>query len=973
MVDFSPVSIKRDILPIAVRAYNQPAKPAYQSDRSTRIGASKDWAIVFDTETTADQAQGLRLGTYQIRYKGELHKEGFFIDPDGLSDPEKSTLNAFVSQRDLSVISKTEFVEEVIYGIGYDLGAMIIGFNLPFDLSRLAISHSRARGKMYGGFSFKLSENSFRPRLRIKHLSRRASLINFAKPGEQKTPRSMRRKADYVRPSPGFFLDLKTIAAALTSRSHTLKSLAEYLDTKHKKSDAGEHGAPLDFAYLDYALMDTQVTWECYEKLCVLYGRHNLSTTPMEHIYSEAGIGKAYLAEMGIKPWRVVQPDFAPEMSGKILSSFYGGRAEVGLRRTVQRIIYCDFLSMYPTVCSLMDLWQWVNARGINYHDCTAETQAFLDNITLSDMANPNTWPKLNVLVELLPDDDIFPVRSQYPQADGQAKPETQFTTGLNYLTSKQSLCYTLADCISSKLLTGKIPKVFKAHRFEPQEPQENIQPVDIAGDSGFHVDPEQHDFYRRLIEFRQGLKAAIPETDDAAEKARLKTAELAIKILANSVSYGIFVELNNQDLCKPKAAAYFGLDGMEYEVQTDQIEEPGKYFHPFIGSLITGAARLMLALAEHLASREGLGWMFCDTDSMAFLAPPEMPIQEFKNKVDAIRRWFAKLNPYAVEADIFKLEDLNFRTAEDEKDRVFDPPYCFAISAKRYAIFNLGEDGMPIIRKASGHGLGHLYPPYETREALPDLPMPLFPVETLRDKVGVTLWQHDHWYRIIMQALGKPFNVPEIDKLLEQPAVIRYGANTPDLLDWFHGYNRKRSYRDQVKPFNFLFSLQLPLFDTLENIPNSGERSDTRKTLKPIKAAAPFHSKIDRALKDAFDRETGDPIDVARLKTYRSALAQFHRHPEAKFANGSFTNVGFTVRRHVDACEIYHIGKEANRLEQRQFLGDDEKSQMIYEPVERGDFKADVQAAIDLYGQKSHLQSSPYERTASQRYSVGS
>jgi hypothetical protein len=39
---------------------------------------------------------------------------------------------------------------------------------------------------------------------------------------------------------------------------------------------------------------------------------------------------------------------------------------------------------------------------------------------------------------------------------------------------------------------------------------------------------------------------------------------------------------------------------------------------------------------------------------------------------------------------------------------------YCYAISAKRYALFNLDDDGRPVMRKWSEHGLGHLLNPID-------------------------------------------------------------------------------------------------------------------------------------------------------------------------------------------------------------------------------------------------------------------
>ena len=60
------------------------------------------------------------------------------------------------------------------------------------------------------------------------------------------------------------------------------------------------------------------------------------------------------------------------------------------------------------------------------------------------------------------------------------------------------------------------------------------------------------------------------------------------------------------------------------------KIEEPGKFFHPLLATLITGAARLMLAIAESLCFEKDLDWAFCDTDSMAIAKPRETGEAEF-------------------------------------------------------------------------------------------------------------------------------------------------------------------------------------------------------------------------------------------------------------------------------------------------------------------------------------------------------
>ena len=105
-------------------------------------------------------------------------------------------------------------------------------------------------------------------------------------------------------------------------------------------------------------------TWELAEKLLEEYDKHpiNLQVTKA---YSPASIGKAYLRVMGIKPIMERQPDFPKEYLGYAQSAFFGGRTSAHIRKVAVPVVYTDFLSMYPTVNSLMDLWRFVTAGEI--------------------------------------------------------------------------------------------------------------------------------------------------------------------------------------------------------------------------------------------------------------------------------------------------------------------------------------------------------------------------------------------------------------------------------------------------------------------------------------------------------------------------------------------------------------------------------------------------------------------------------
>ena len=186
--------------------------------------------VPLDIETTTGAEQRPRVGDYQVRFDGELREEGLFYDPAALSRSERRRLRDYARRHDLALRTIAEFNEHILYRLAYRRNALIIGANLPFDLARLAFHHQAAKGrKMGGGFSFAPSDHW--PHARIKHLSRTASLVDFAAPGGQRTARSARRRGRWRNVRRGYFCDVLSLAAALTGSSHSLASLAELRGT----------------------------------------------------------------------------------------------------------------------------------------------------------------------------------------------------------------------------------------------------------------------------------------------------------------------------------------------------------------------------------------------------------------------------------------------------------------------------------------------------------------------------------------------------------------------------------------------------------------------------------------------------------------------------------------------------------------------------------------------------------------------
>ncbi len=469
--DTSPDAVpEAERRPILLRAYAE----TEDKESLSKGPRTPKFVLVFDTETTPDEAQQLRFGTYQLLKKGKLREKGLFYSK--VTPPELETLKAEAPKHGcVEPLRLHDFVHKRFLPTAFKAGELVVGFNLPFDLSRLAMRHAAARvsrsprtpeeievgaplkdadRSMVGGFTFQPSPFDDQPWLRIKHRNGRSAFFKFAKPAQQEAARSQRHRGERVQFQRGNFLDLKTLAAALTSTSHSLKSLAKHLGVQ-RKGEFTDFGRAIDAEFVDYAVNDTETTRQCFEELVRRFRRHRLTMTAPQGIYSEASLGKGYLKEMGVRPWREVQKDFDPVTLGAIMSSYFGGRAEVHIRRTVVPTIYTDFAAMYPTVCTLMGLWRFVIAQGVNEEDATAETQAFLDTIQLGDLQNAGIWRKLTTLVRVEPEADIFPVRARYaPRIKAERKSGDMPTIGVNYLSADRPLWFTLADCVASKLLT---------------------------------------------------------------------------------------------------------------------------------------------------------------------------------------------------------------------------------------------------------------------------------------------------------------------------------------------------------------------------------------------------------------------------------------------------------------------------------------------------------------------------------------
>lgn len=232
-------------LPIAVRVFPEPITGAVVS-RSDRFWREPQGILVIHTVARRDAHQKLLIGSYRFIELGRCQEEGLFY-ADDLPKADLRRLERYALQHsankygralDPRLRNRREFLK-LFYDLAYKSRCLVVGFNLPLHLARLAFNFAPARGFFAGGFSFGLwtytdkkgreRPNGFRPRICIKYIDRKRSLIGF-------TSRNSPDQEDLIpegslsgepRPGyrfPGHFLDLRTLGFAVANEVFSLES-----------------------------------------------------------------------------------------------------------------------------------------------------------------------------------------------------------------------------------------------------------------------------------------------------------------------------------------------------------------------------------------------------------------------------------------------------------------------------------------------------------------------------------------------------------------------------------------------------------------------------------------------------------------------------------------------------------------------------------------------------------------------------
>jgi hypothetical protein len=262
---------------VAVRVFPDLKDENRDFDKPPRKWKRPGAMLVFDTETRTDRTQRLTFGSYRFIAGGHLLKENLFYGDD-LPITDRRILERHVAEpsaaipgegtHGVTLLTRHQFVEK-LFRNAYKGRCLLIAFNFAFDASRVACDFTKARRRFTGGFSLDLwsyqkdgteHKDQFRPSICIKHIDSKRALKGF-------TGRSTPDEADLIpegsttgEPEEGYifrghFLDLRTLAFALTDKSYTLEKACEDFGVEHGKQRAARHGIVTD-KYITYNRRD---------------------------------------------------------------------------------------------------------------------------------------------------------------------------------------------------------------------------------------------------------------------------------------------------------------------------------------------------------------------------------------------------------------------------------------------------------------------------------------------------------------------------------------------------------------------------------------------------------------------------------------------------------------------------------------------------------------------------------------------
>src|SRR6266849_2538411 len=508
-----------------------------------------DSILALDTESRITIDQSLTFGVWRrcklVGQNYEVTEEGIF-HADDLPAKDIKALKMYMETAVSDVLSfpprfplysRSQFMKKVFWPALKKSGSMIVGFNLGYDLTRIALDWKRGNKGEWSLIMAQYAdgnENSNYPRILITPIDSKKQIMKLWVPWKE-NQHEWKYAGTRIH-----FLDLRTVLWGLYNRSHSLRSACDNKSGPIKgqnlpQKDEHDPSGEITPDEIEHCRQDVRCTVALLNACKHEFDKHaDLDLKPWD-AYSPASIAKAYLKAMGIERPEVKFP-VPNEKLGPWMQSYFGGRSECRIRHEVVPVVPVDFTSEYPSCCANLGLFKLLTAERIEFVDDTENVMHFISTVPHEKCYERDTWSDLNFVARIMPDDDIVPIRTVY---DGQSQ-----NIGNNYLhpnpVHPDSVYMAGPDLVAAVLQQpGKIPQIQQAFRIVPSGKQPGMRAVKLRGKVLIDPNDDAVDLFTKIIEERKRNK------DDA-------DLYYWLKVLANSI-YGFFVELIAEHFDKAK------------------------------------------------------------------------------------------------------------------------------------------------------------------------------------------------------------------------------------------------------------------------------------------------------------------------------------------------------------------------------------------------------------------------------------
>ena len=720
------------------------------------IGPTHDWRIEREVIFYRDDLPEGGLAMLRQYVEERTYRHG--ARPRKQGDPEPHLKWRDERHVVVQLLPLSQFLK-LFYRIAYEDRALVIGFNLAFDLTRLAADwHEVKKGNSVGGWHLDLwtftdpttgkkrPSAGWRPAIILKRIAPNVTFIEFTgrRGGKDGTQGSRYR---------GEFLDVLNLAHGLTGRHWTLAELwaAFTGEVRDKRIQPGRIAADnIDHrrAELREKVSLAETLLELFDRLHPVSrgARGRLSET---RLYSPGGLARAYLTAGGFSP-----PAVPKDRLGPCAAAFFGGWAEVQVRGRVP-VVHVDFRRQYQTVFLLQRMQELLAAEHLTFIEDTEAIRAFAERVTLDDLLRPETWLKLNALCWIKPAGEIIVGRWAFDDRPNTAS-LGRFSLAMAPRYSDEPVVVNLAEVITAKLLSGRPPEIVRAERIVP-EGRQHLAKTRLFGGTTF--DPKKDQLFKVLVEEGERFSRGIGPYAQIPVPVR-EVILPSLKAIGNVGCFGALIETREADLLPGRREEVTLLsDGEPLRAAVAHPEDPGPVACPPLSGLVTAGGRLLLAMVHQLVTERGGIVAACDTDGAHIVATaeggtvciesrgekfyeggPAEPVHALSwVDVEKISARFEGLNPFdrkLLPGSPLRVQRINF----DGSDSQIALEGLF-ISAKRYSLSR--PDGSFADRKESI--LGMLSPPSpgwineawrtlsEMSEAGPLSPRPWFHLPAVR------------------------------------------------------------------------------------------------------------------------------------------------------------------------------------------------------------------------------------------------